>query len=53
MVCCRNRHTPDKVARLAYKILIDPNSSSALRSVAGFALTQAPNDFVENSKDDE
>jgi hypothetical protein len=36
----RNEHTSKKVASKASKILANPNSSKAAKSVAGSALTQ-------------
>lgn len=39
----RNEQTSPKVATKASKILSDPKSSKAAKSVAGSALTQAPN----------
>ena len=39
----RNEKTSKKVASKAAKILSNPKSSKAAKSVAGSALTQAPN----------
>ncbi len=43
MVKSRNEQTSKKVATKASKLLRSPKSSSAVRSVAGSALTQRPN----------
>jgi hypothetical protein len=39
----KNEHTSKEVARKASEILRDPKSTKKERSVAGSALTQAPN----------
>lgn len=39
----RNEKTSPSVASKAAKLLRDPKSSKAVKSVAGSALTQAPN----------
>lgn len=43
MAKSRNESTSKKVASAASKILSNPNSSKAAKSVAGSALTQAKN----------
>lgn len=46
----KNEKSSKKVARTASKILRDPKSSKAAKSVAGSALTQAPNKKKSSSK---
>ncbi len=42
-IMARNEKTSKKVASKASKLLRDPKSGNSVKSVAGSALTQAPN----------
>lgn len=43
MIISKNEKTSKKVASLASKLLRDPTTSKAVKSIAASALTQAPN----------
>jgi hypothetical protein len=48
----KNEKTSEKVATEASKVLRDPKSTKIDKSVAGSALTQAPDKKKKNKKDD-